>query len=110
MLNGRFENCYGLKTFTMPNINFARSNRALIYAPNGVMKSSLSKVFEDISKGIPTSDRIFTGDPTIYSVTHYTSQYNFNSATPTALTPTDRIYVVNTFTNSFEFTKALNSN
>ncbi|MBQ9080802.1 MAG: AAA family ATPase [Clostridia bacterium] len=105
MLNGRFENCYGLKTFTMPNINFARSNRALIYAPNGVMKSSLAKVFEDISKGTPTSDRIFTGDPTIYSVTHYTSQYNFNSATPPVLTPTDRIYVVNTFTNSFEFTK-----
>ncbi len=49
MLSGRFENCYGLKTFTMPNINFARSNKALIYAPNGVMKSSLAKVFEDIS-------------------------------------------------------------
>ena len=46
MLNGHFENCYGLKQFNLPNINFARCNKAIIYAPNGVMKSSLSKVFE----------------------------------------------------------------
>lgn len=106
MLSGHFESCYGLKQFDLPNINFSRCNKAIIYAPNGVMKSSLSKVFDDISKGSATSDRIFRGVVSIYSVTHYTSQYVFSSAnagdTPT---PTDRIYVVNTFTDSFEFTK-----
>lgn len=106
MLSGHFESCYGLKQFDLPNINFSRCNKAIIYAPNGVMKSSLSKVFDDISKGSATSDRIFRGGVSIYSVTHYTSQYVFSSAnagdTPT---PTDRIYVVNTFTDSFEFTK-----
>lgn len=106
MLNGHFENCYGLKQFNLPNINFARCNKAIIYAPNGVMKSSLSKVFDDISKGSATSDRIFQSVVSSYSVTHYTSQYVFSSVnTGAILTPTDRIYVVNTFTDSFEFTK-----
>lgn len=106
MLSGHFENCYGLKLFNLPNINFSRCNKAMIYAPNGVMKSSLAKVFDDISKGAETSDRIFRDAVSSYSVTHYTSQYIFSSANAaTTLTPTDRIYVVNTFTDSFEFTK-----
>lgn len=106
MLSGHFENCYGLKLFNLPNINFSRCNKAMIYAPNGVMKSSLAKVFDDISKGAETSDRIFQDAVSSYSVTHYTSQYIFSSANAaTTLTPTDRIYVVNTFTDSFEFTK-----
>lgn len=106
MLNGYFENCYGLKQFNLPNISFARCNKAIIYAPNGVMKSSLSKVFDDISKGTPTTDRIFQNVISSYSITHYTSQYIFSSANVGSnITPTNRVYVVNTFTNSFEFTK-----
>lgn len=106
MLNGHFENCYGLKQFDLPNINFSRCNKAVVYAPNGVMKSSLSKVFDDISKGVATSDRIFQNVVSSYSITHYTSQYVFSSANAaTPPTATDRIYVVNTFTDLFEFTK-----
>ena len=105
MLNGYFENCYGLKQFNLPNINFSQCNKALIYAPNGVMKSSLSKVFDDISKGAITSDRIFQNVISSYSITHYTSQYVYSSQNATRPVPTDRVYVVNTFNNSFEFTK-----
>lgn len=106
MLNGYFENCYGLKQCNLPNINFSRCNKAMIYAPNGVMKSSLSKVFDDISKGTATSDRIFQSVVSSYSVTHYTRQYVFRSSNATTTpTATDRIYVVNTFTDSFEFKK-----
>ena len=105
MLSGHFKNCYGLKQFNLQNINFSRCNKALIYAPNGVMKSSLSKVFDDISKGATTCDRIFQNVVSNYSVTHYTSRYVYSSAHRTQPTATDRIYVVNTFNNSFEFTK-----
>jgi len=106
MLNGSFANCYGLKQFELPNINFGRCNKAIIYAPNGVMKSSLSKVFDDISKGTPTEDRIFNNVVSAYSITHYTSRYTFSSAnTGNELVPADCIYVVNTFADSFEFTK-----
>ena len=69
------------------------------------MKSSLSKVFDDISKGAITSDRIFQNVVTSYSVTHYTSQYVFSSVNTTRPTATDKVYVVNTFNDSFEFTK-----
>ena len=105
MLSGHFKNCYGLKQFNLQNINFSRCNKALIYAPNGVMKSSLSKVFDDISKGATTCDRIFQNVVSNYSDTHYTSRYVYSSANRTQPTATDRIYVVNTFNNSFEFTK-----
>lgn len=106
MLNGNFANCYGLKQFELSNISFTQCNKAIIYAPNGVMKSSLSKVFDDISKGNPTKDRIFNNVVSAYSITHYTSQYTFSSAVAgTPVPATDRIYVVNTFEESFEFTK-----
>lgn len=106
MLSGRLINCYGIKQLDLPPINFARCNKSLIYAPNGVMKSSFTKVFEDISQGAPTSDRIFQGVTTSYAITHYASQYQFSSANPRALpNPTDKIYVVNSFADKFEFTK-----
>lgn len=98
MLSGYFENCYGLKQFNLPNINFSYCNKALIYAPNGVMKSSLSKVFEDISKGSnSTADRIFPNAISSYSVTHYTNQYIFNSANRTQPMATDRMGMITTY-------------
>ena len=57
MLSGRFEKCDGIKEFDMgTGINFAQSNKALIYAPNGVMKTSFTKVFEDLSTGEASKD------------------------------------------------------
>ena len=73
------------------------------------MKSSLSKVFDDISKEAITSDRIFQNVISSYSIMHYTSQYVYSSQNATHLMPTDRVYVVNTFNNSFEFTKETES-
>lgn len=81
---------YYTKTKGLPNINFSRCNKAMIYAPNGVMKSSLSKVFDDISKGTATSDRIFQSVVSSYSVTHYTSQYVFSSANATTICVVNR--------------------
>lgn len=105
LLRGYFENCYGLKEFTLPNIDFTNSNRAIIYAPNGVMKSSLSKVFDDISKGNRTTDRIFTGVISSYSINYYAGAYNYSSENDNTLGPTENIYVVNPFSDTFEFTK-----
>ena len=106
MLSGRMVNCYGIKEFNLPAINFGQCNKAIIYAPNGVMKTSFAKVFEDISKGKPSSDRIFPGVTTSYAITHYTNQYNYTSLTPRSLpSSTDKIYVVNSFADKFEFTK-----
>lgn len=105
MIRGYFENCYGLKEFNLPNIDFTNENKAIIYAPNGVMKSSLSKVFDDVSKGKRTTDRIFGNVVSSYSITHYTSNYMFNSTDTNNPNATDKIYVVNPFVETFEFTK-----
>lgn len=106
MLSGRFSNCYGIKEFTLTNIDFTRCNKAIIYAPNGVMKTSFSKVFEDIAHGKASTDRIFRDAITSYAITYYASQYNYTSASPRNLpTATDKIYVVNSFADKFEFTK-----
>lgn len=106
MLSGRFENCYGIKEFDMgTGINFSQSNKALIYAPNGVMKTSFTKVFEDLSKGEPSKDRIFSTMTTSYSIHYYTNDYVFTSASPRNIPSCDAVYVVNSFSDNFEFTK-----
>lgn len=100
MLSGKFVNCYGLMNFDMPEINFTSCNKAMIYATNGIMKSSLSKVFEDISKGQPTSDRIFKDSDSSYSVSYYASEFKSDK-----LEATDHIYVVNSFSDRFDLPK-----
>lgn len=105
MLSGYFENCYGIKRFELPDISFNPCNKAIIYAPNGVMKTSFSKVFEDISKGTATFDRIFTDAVSRYSVTHYASQYEYSSIARDVVPHSDNIYVINSFADKFEFSK-----
>ncbi|MGF1702518.1 hypothetical protein L4D09_19675 [Photobacterium makurazakiensis] len=60
-LTVRFENCYGISKLD-EKFDFSvkgRSNKAYaIYAPNGLMKTSFTRSFEDISNGnIPTEER-----------------------------------------------------
>ncbi|MCD8221444.1 MAG: hypothetical protein LUD07_04485 [Clostridiales bacterium] len=56
-------------------VDFAHCNKAIIYAPNGVMKSSLAQVLDDISKGKETSDRIFPNVMSSYTVDYYTKEH-----------------------------------
>lgn len=105
MLSGYFENCYGIKQFNLPNISFNPCNKAIIYAPNGVMKTSFAKVFEDISKGIATRDRIFTNAVSRYSIIHYTSHYDYSSEGNPTIPHSENIYVINSFADKFEFSK-----
>lgn len=41
------QNCYGIKQMN-ETIDYSNNNVAIIYAPNGTMKSSLAKTFEAI--------------------------------------------------------------
>lgn len=100
MLSGLFKNCYGMKEFELKQIDFTKSNKAILYAPNGVMKTSFSNVFSDISKGLPTTDRIFKNNISSYNVNYYSSTYS-----NTNLSETDRIYVVKSFDEKFELSK-----
>ena len=63
------ENCYGISKLEY-NFDFATSAVYAIYAPNGFMKTSLSKTFDDIAKGRATSDLIFPERPNRRDVTY----------------------------------------
>ena len=59
-LNLDLENCYGIKRLNT-QFDFSKSKAYAIYAPNGAMKSSLAKTFQDIADKAPSKDRIFPG-------------------------------------------------
>ncbi len=52
------ENCYGIKKL-LTQFDLADSKAVAIYAPNGSMKTSLARTFQDISQGVESGDRIF---------------------------------------------------
>ncbi|KQT01570.1 phage infection protein [Rhizobium sp. Leaf391] len=55
----KLEHCYGIKKLDAA-FNFSNGNAVAIYAPNGAMKSSLAKTFQDVAEGAASKDRIFT--------------------------------------------------
>lgn len=57
------ENCYGIKRLET-KLDFSTCKAYAIYAPNGVMKSSLAQTFRDLAQGLPSKDRIFPSRPT----------------------------------------------
>lgn len=52
------KNCYGIKSLRA-TMDFRKTPVYAIYAPNGVMKSSLAQTFKDASNGKNSEDRIF---------------------------------------------------
>lgn len=61
------ENCYGIKKLRK-DLDFSESQAYALYAPNGVMKSSLAKTFQDAADGVDSKDRIFPARRTTRSI------------------------------------------
>lgn len=61
------ENCYGIEKLEY-KFDFSQSSAFSIYAPNGFMKTSMSKTFDDISKGKKPQDIIFPERITLHEV------------------------------------------
>jgi len=56
----KLNNCYGIKKLEYI-FNFSETgNTFAIYAPNGVMKTSFAKTFNDVSNGATSSDMMFS--------------------------------------------------
>lgn len=60
-LSFELENCFGIKKMDL-DIDYSNNNSAIIYAPNGTMKSSLANTFKCIRDGKKVEDRIFGRD------------------------------------------------
>ena len=54
--------CYGIKRL-QHDLDFSKTRVFALYAPNGVMKSSLAQTFLDAAKGQDSRDRIFGNYP-----------------------------------------------
>lgn len=57
-LKVELQHCYGIKSLK-EQFDFSNASACAIYAPNGAMKSSLAKTFQDIADGKASGDRIF---------------------------------------------------
>lgn len=62
------EHCYGIKRLGV-TFDFTDCSAYAVYAPNGMMKSSLAQTFKDIATGQPSRDRVFPDRVTRRDVT-----------------------------------------
>ena len=61
-------NCYGIRSLSR-EFNFTRTQAFALYAPNGVMKSSLARTFQDAAEERDSEDRIFPNRNTVRQIT-----------------------------------------
>ena len=66
------QNCYGIREL-QEQFDFSHTEAYAVYAPNGVMKSSLAKTFRDAAKNRDSQDQIFPKRVTVREITdeHY---------------------------------------
>lgn len=90
-LKMNLENCYGIQKLNQ-SIDYSNNNVAVIYAPNGTMKSSLAKTFEAIRDRRPVEEKVFG----------YVSSYSIVDENDTNI-PSESIMVINPFDeNAYE--------
>lgn len=66
-LSIKLEHCYGIKKLEY-NFDFTNKPTYVIYAPNGVMKTSLAKTFKDLSNNQESGDSIFKERPCLRNI------------------------------------------
>ncbi|MFA5941495.1 MAG: hypothetical protein WC809_19270 [Sinimarinibacterium sp.] len=62
------ENCYGIKSLK-EEFDFSAGRAAAIYAPNGAMKTSFARTFQDVAEGAKSQDRIYPKRVTARTIT-----------------------------------------
>lgn len=102
-INLTIENCFGIKEIKNHDLEFDENGVAIIYAPNGVMKTSLAKVFEAIQKGERPSDRIFSEYPSSYSIQYRDETFKYNVTDEGNPTASDKFYVIDSLDDKIEF-------
>ncbi len=84
------KNCYGIKSLQY-DFNFSTGNTFLLYAPNGAMKTSLAKVFKDISQSKEPQDSVYP---------HRKTECNILDETLSCLNPL-HIFVVDSYDDTY---------
>lgn len=97
------KNCFGIKEIKDYELKFDDNGVAMIYAPNGVMKTSLAKVFESIQKGERPYDRIFSEYPSSYSIQYRDETFTYNVIDEGNPVASDKFYVIDSLDDKIEF-------
>lgn len=61
-LNLKLEHCYGIKKLEQ-EFDFSNFKTFAVYAPNGVMKTSFAKTFDNYVNGEESRDKVFSREP-----------------------------------------------
>lgn len=94
----KLANCYGIKKMDEP-LDFSKSSTVLLYAPNGVMKTSFAKTFD----GLNPREEIY-GDTPEVEIKEY---INAADVTGTAINKDD-IFVIKPYDDSYKTTDTAN--
>ncbi|MCT9852290.1 hypothetical protein P2R64_23615 [Priestia megaterium] len=98
-------NCYGIKSMK-ETIEFGNENNtSMIYASNGVMKTSLSKTLDRLSRGEYPKDEVF-GKQTSFSVSYSNLVDHTNLPTTGTL---ENVFVIHSLDNTNDFAKSSSS-
>ncbi|MCP1495096.1 hypothetical protein J2Y73_005127 [Peribacillus frigoritolerans] len=105
VLSLQLNNCYGIKSM-QETIEFGNENNSnMIYASNGVMKTSLSKTLDKLSKGEHPRDEVFNKE-TSFTVSYSNSVDDTNLSTTSCL---NDVFVIHSLDNTNDFAKASSS-
>ena len=94
------KNCYGIRDLDCV-LKFDKNNVAMIYAPNGVMKTSLASLFESIKNGEKPTDRIFKDCQSSYTIQYRDTTFSYNA--DAEVVSSDKVYVVTSIDDKIEF-------
>jgi hypothetical protein len=89
-LSVKFEHCYGIKKVEY-NFDFTQKPTYVVYAPNGVMKTSFAKTFKDFSDNKESGDSIFKDRPCERTIT----DENNNAVNP------DNVFVISSYEETY---------
>ena len=106
-LSINLENCYGIRSL-QKEFDFSGTQAFALYAPNGVMKSSLARTFQDVSENRDSVDRIFPNRKTVRNITDETNQ-EVNGQTILVVLPYDEDLGVNEQTSTLLLDRKLKS-
>ncbi len=90
----KFKYCYGIRSFEH-EFDFSQKSPYLIYAPNGSMKTSFAKSFQDFSNSKTPCDLVFTERETICEI----NDENGNSI------QSEQIFVIEPYNEKYESDK-----
>ncbi|MEH7095491.1 hypothetical protein [Neobacillus vireti] len=98
-------NCYGIKKM-QETIEFGNGNNSsMIYASNGVMKTSLSKTLDNLSKGESPKDEVFNKQTNfIVSYSNVIDDVNLSN-----IGSLENVIVIHSLDNTNDFAKASSS-